>query len=144
VKSGVRIFTRARFIVIVCATLFCCSQAIADGEFDVSSETSVTGGTIVRKENASTITIKELDTNKLIRFVFIEGEASVVVVQGSSDYAPATKVIVDDQPATPHKLKVGMRAQVVFYTYTDEMNGEKTNFIKSVKAISPGKQKPAK
>lgn len=136
------ILRQTKFIVIICASLFCYSQAIAGGQVDVHSETSVTGGTIVRKNDStglSSITIKELDTNKLMRFFFMEGIARIE----GGDSAGETEVIVDNQTATSDKLKVGMRAQVVFYTSVEAWKGEKTKFMKSVKAISGGKHKPA-
>jgi hypothetical protein len=138
------ILFQTKLVVIVSAGLFYYSQAIAGGFVDVRSETSVTGGTIVRKDDSSSslasITIKELDTNRLMRFFFMEG---IAVIEGTDNDAGETEVIVDDQPATPDKLKVGMRAQVVFYTSVKPWKGEKTKFMKSVKAISLGKQKPA-
>lgn len=137
-KSGVRIFTRAKFVVLVCAGLFCCSQAIAGGRLvHTSSETSVTGGTVVRKDDSS-ITIKELDTNRLIRFFFIHSSIFFATPDhGAPQHFADTEVIVDDQTTTKDKIKVGMRAQIVFYSSGED------NFMKSVKAISGGKQKPA-
>jgi hypothetical protein len=133
------ILRQTKFIIIICASLFCYSQAKAGGEAYVSSETSVTGGTIVGKDTRF-IAIRELDTNKLMRFFFIEGIARIE----GGDSAGETEVIVDDQTATPDKLKVGMRARVVFYTSVEPSpEGEKTKWMKSVKAISRAKQKPA-
>jgi hypothetical protein len=143
------ILRQTNFIVVVCAGLFWCSQAIAGRSIHVSSKTSVTGGTIVRYDYDKkdhlpiSITIKELDTNKLIRFGFIKRLNAFVYVEGSGD-AGDTEVIVDDQTATPDKLKVGMRAQVVFYTGKEGLGFEGDKFIKSVKAISRAKQKPTK
>src|SRR5262249_27999148 len=95
--ATVRIFAHARFGVIICVGLFWCSQAIAGGRAQVSFKTSVTGGTIVRNDGSS-MSIKELDTNRLIEFFFnMTGE---VRVKGGDD-AGKTKVIVDEKPATP-------------------------------------------
>jgi hypothetical protein len=142
VKSGPGIFTPARFVVIVCAGLFCCSQAIGGGRFvHTSSDTSVTGGTVVRKDHSS-ITIKELDTNELILFLFIDKEIFFATNTHGVEHFPDTQVIVNGQTTTKDKIKVGMRAQIVFYSSgRDKFSGD--NFMKSITAISAGKQKPA-
>jgi hypothetical protein len=88
------ILRQSKFIVIICAGLFCCSQAIAGGIFMVSSKTSVTGGSIVRiggeELDVYEITIKELSTNKLMDFYFLNGDFQVE----GRDYLKGTEVIV--------------------------------------------------
>jgi hypothetical protein len=136
------ILRQTKFIVIVCASLICCSQAIAGGYvFHSTFETFVTGGSVVRKDDSS-ITIKELDTNRLIRFFFIHSGISFTA-NGNPRETPDTEVIVDDQTTTKDKIKIGMRAQIVFYQGGEDLGSKEKNFMKSVKAISTGKQKQA-
>jgi len=106
-------------------------------------ETSVTGGTVVRKDDSS-ITIKELETDELRRFLFIDGGIFFETADDGVQHFADTEVIVNDQTTTKDEIKVGMRAQIVFYTSVEPWKDEKSKFMKSVKAISGGKQKPAK
>jgi hypothetical protein len=116
----------------------------------LSPETDVTGG-IVLKNDGSSLTIKEKGTDVSRRLFFIPhgfllDDAGIRLASTSVEVDGKNLKDTDNIRALKAALKAGMRAEIVYYTQPARPELEKVDphnvYMKSVRAISNGEQKP--
>jgi hypothetical protein len=124
---------------------------MAGAKASLSPETDVTGGILVKNDGLS-LTIKEKGTDLSRRLFFIpEG----FILHDPFGFA-STSVEVDGKnlkdtdnvKALKRALKAGMRVEIVYYTQSARPELENVDphniYMKSVRAISNGEEKPTK
>jgi hypothetical protein len=125
---------------------------MAGAKASLSPETDVTGGILV-KNDGSSLTIKEKGTDLSRRLFFVpEGfilkDAGIRFASTSVEVDGKNLEDADNVKALKRALKAGMRVEIVYYTQPARPELENVDpdniYMKSVRAISNGEEKPTK